>query len=68
MDDLRLDDHLRDALNWWRGERSARGVSERQAGRCSSCEYRSDCNWRKKKALEKLEEAKFRRQGLNGGT
>ncbi|KAJ7838727.1 exonuclease V [Mycena olivaceomarginata] len=61
MDDAVLETYLHNALDWWRGKRSARGVSDRQTGRCFSCEYREDCEWREQKASEKLEEARQRR-------
>ncbi|KAF7347968.1 hypothetical protein MSAN_01748900 [Mycena sanguinolenta] len=70
MDKLFLDSYLQNALDWWRGKRSAEGVPPRQAGRCLSCQYMGDCEWRKTKASEKLEEAmaKLRRQSLNEKT
>ncbi|KAF7347977.1 hypothetical protein MSAN_01749800 [Mycena sanguinolenta] len=70
MDELFLDSYLQNALDWWRGKRSAEGVPPRQAGRCLSCQYMGDCEWRKTKASEKLEEAmaKRRRQSLNEKT
>ncbi|KAJ7447250.1 exonuclease V [Mycena latifolia] len=52
MDDTLLDTYLTSALQWWQGARKARGVSERQTGRCFSCEYRNDCEWREQKAAE----------------
>ncbi|KAJ7842280.1 exonuclease V [Mycena olivaceomarginata] len=61
MDDAVLETYLHNALDWWRGKRSARGVSDRQTGRCFSCEYREDCEWREQKASEKLEEVRQRR-------
>ncbi|KAJ6520511.1 exonuclease V [Mycena sanguinolenta] len=61
MDDEMLDTYLQNALDWWRGNRPARGVSEAQTNRCFSCEYRDGCEWREQKGLEKLEEARQRR-------
>ncbi|KAJ7757666.1 exonuclease V, partial [Mycena metata] len=52
MNDAALDAYLHNALEWWHGSRPARGVSERQTGRCFSCEYRNDCEWREQKAAE----------------
>ncbi|KAJ7194675.1 exonuclease V [Mycena pura] len=54
MDDVHLDSYLDEAMNWWKGKRPASGVAERQAGRCFSCEYYNDCEWRAEKAAEKL--------------
>ncbi|KAJ6479187.1 exonuclease V [Mycena vitilis] len=64
MDDAHLDTYLHNALDWWRGKRKPRGVSDRQTGRCFSCEYREGCEWREQKAAEKASEAKLRRRGL----
>ncbi|KAF7330125.1 hypothetical protein MSAN_02462300 [Mycena sanguinolenta] len=66
MDNVMLDTYLQSALDWWRGNRPARGVSETQTNRCFSCEYRDGCEWREKKGAEKLEEARQRR--ALGGT
>ncbi|KAJ7605078.1 exonuclease V a 5' deoxyribonuclease-domain-containing protein [Mycena polygramma] len=64
MDDAHLDTYLHNALEWWRGKRKPRGVSDRQTGRCFSCEYREGCEWREQKAAEKASEAKLKRRGL----
>ncbi|KAK7063634.1 exonuclease V [Favolaschia claudopus] len=61
MDDGVLDAYLRNALDWWRGKRPARGVSDSQTGRCFSCEYMDGCEWREKKASEKLAATRARR-------
>ncbi|KAJ7597432.1 exonuclease V [Mycena floridula] len=47
-----LDRHLVDVFQWWNGERRSRGVPIQHTRRCSSCEYRSGCEWREEKALE----------------
>ncbi|KAJ6601141.1 exonuclease V [Mycena vulgaris] len=52
MDDAFLGTYLISAMQWWQGARKARGVSERQTGRCNSCEYMNDCEWRDQKAAE----------------
>ncbi|KAJ7084742.1 exonuclease V [Mycena crocata] len=52
MDPWLLDAYLNNALQWWKGERKAQGVSVRQTGRCFSCEYCNDCEWREQKAEE----------------
>ncbi|KAJ7222871.1 exonuclease V [Mycena haematopus] len=61
VNDTILDTFLHNALDWWRGKRAARGVSDRQTNRCYSCEYQNDCEWREQKALERLAQAKHRR-------
>ncbi|KAJ7508468.1 exonuclease V [Mycena galericulata] len=51
-DDALLDAYLTSALQWWNGTRKAKGVAVRQTGRCFSCEYYNDCEWREQKAEE----------------
>ncbi|KAJ7762318.1 exonuclease V [Mycena maculata] len=51
-DDALLDAYLTNALQWWHGLRKARGVTLRQTGRCFSCPYYNDCEWREEKSLE----------------
>ncbi|KAK0481838.1 exonuclease V [Armillaria novae-zelandiae] len=52
LNDECLDSYLASVLDWWMGRRPPRGVSETQTRRCNSCEYMSDCEWRKKRASE----------------
>ncbi|KAF8899111.1 exonuclease V [Infundibulicybe gibba] len=47
-----LDHHISDILDWWHGRRKPRGVRLEHCGRCFSCEYYTDCEWRDQKALE----------------
>lgn len=54
-----LTNRVRDVLQFWTGERDARGVSDEDAKRCWTCEYREGCEWREAKAAEATE--RFRR-------
>lgn len=45
-----LDDYLNRKLQWWRGQREARGVSIHEAWKCSTCEYADQCTWRMERA------------------
>lgn len=60
-DSAMLDDHLRDILRVWMGERALRGVREDQVGRCRFCEYVDGCEWLESKAREKRDEAERKR-------
>ncbi len=67
-----LKSYLEDNLQWWRGEREARGVELQEAWKCRSCDFRDDCEWihdRDKAALEEVLERKRMRQiaGVEGG-
>lgn len=50
MDGSSLDDYLDNVLGYWHGEREPIGVSLANVGRCFSCEYRDDCEWRNRMA------------------
>ncbi|TFK41877.1 exonuclease V a 5' deoxyribonuclease-domain-containing protein [Crucibulum laeve] len=54
-DHLLLESYLKDAFQWWLGERKPRGVPPHLTRRCRSCEYASDCEWRDEKAMEHLQ-------------
>ncbi|KAF7307593.1 hypothetical protein MIND_00554300 [Mycena indigotica] len=62
MDEVRLEEYLHSAIQWWTGHRRARGVTEAQTSRCFSCEYVDGCEWRELKANEKLKLAEARRR------
>ncbi|RPB10932.1 hypothetical protein P167DRAFT_525191 [Morchella conica CCBAS932] len=46
--------HLDDVMQWWKGERTTRGVAIEEAWKCSMCEFQEGCTWR----LGKLEETR----------
>ncbi|KAI5845735.1 exonuclease V [Morchella snyderi] len=46
--------HLDDVMQWWKGERTTRGVAIEDAWKCGMCEFREGCTWR----LGKLEETR----------
>ncbi|KAI0271814.1 exonuclease V [Russula aff. rugulosa BPL654] len=52
FDEAVLHAYVQDVLQWWRGERPPRGVDLEHTRRCSSCEYRNDCEWREMKAKD----------------
>lgn len=51
-DDLFLTVYLEKIMEWWRGERKPQGVAVQHCGRCYTCEYKPDCEWREEQALE----------------
>jgi len=53
-----LDDHLKAALAWWKGERSTVGVEIEDAWKCRTCEFEASCSWR----LAKIEELRKKRK------
>ncbi|KAE8230937.1 hypothetical protein CF326_g4055 [Tilletia indica] len=59
-----LDAHLAKVMPVWLGRRDPNGVKEAETYKCSSCEFRSDCEWRAVKAQESLERARARRAAV----
>ena len=58
-----LDSYLDRYMQWWRGERAAKGVDiEEAALKCRSCEFREICTWRKEQDEERLRAAKEKLQ------
>lgn len=55
-----LDRYLKDAMGWWRGERSARGVSVEEAYKCGSCEFAEGCEWRANKVDDHVKSMRSR--------
>ncbi len=46
MDDDALDRYLAQSMEWWNGQRQARGVPISEAFKCRSCDFVDDCQWR----------------------
>ncbi|RMD44424.1 hypothetical protein DV735_g736, partial [Chaetothyriales sp. CBS 134920] len=70
FDPLYLKAYLEDSLQWWRGERDARGVHLHEAWKCRSCDFRDDCVWlheRDREAWEKVNARKALRAGDASG-
>lgn len=60
-----LRDYISGYMEWWRGERNAKGVDIEEAFKCRTCEFVEDCEWRQgiddervKKAREKVQAAR----------
>lgn len=53
FDEEELQQYVADEMQWWKGERSAKGVEIEEAYKCRMCEFAEECTWRK----EKIEEA-----------
>ncbi|KAI0094387.1 exonuclease V a 5' deoxyribonuclease-domain-containing protein [Irpex rosettiformis] len=55
QDSQQLNDHLRDILMLWNGQRQPRGVDVTLTRRCDTCAYKFGCEWREQKAAEAVE-------------
>ena len=62
-DDELLQNYLDDEMEWWRGEREARGVDIQEAYKCGYCEFADECTWRKTKIEEATEAHRKRNMG-----
>lgn len=52
-----LETYLTVYMEWWRGERKARGVEIEEAFKCRTCEFVDDCDWRQTKDKERIQAA-----------
>ena len=55
-----LDSHVNGTMQWWRGERRAKGVDVEDAWKCSMCEFAVGCKWRAGKIDEATQKAQLR--------
>jgi exonuclease V len=52
LDAVELNSYVASEMQWWRGERPARGVEITEASKCSICEFAESCSWRKAKIAQ----------------
>ncbi|EXJ86679.1 hypothetical protein A1O3_03632 [Capronia epimyces CBS 606.96] len=57
-----LKSYLYDALAFWRGERSPKGVEVHDAWKCRVCEFRDGCEWIHERNELRIREAEERRK------
>ncbi|GME40437.1 Defects-in-morphology protein 1-like mitochondrial [Neofusicoccum parvum] len=50
-----LEKYVEEEMSWWRGERKAKGVDIEEAFKCRICEFAEECEWRKNKIEEAME-------------
>ena len=53
-DEKVLDDYVSNSMEWWHGERDARGVEIDEAFKCQICQFAPECEWRKNKVEEAI--------------
>ncbi|KAL2844209.1 exonuclease V [Aspergillus pseudodeflectus] len=49
FDPTSLDSYVSDQMNWWRGQRTPRGVEVMEAWKCRICEFQDECEWRQER-------------------
>ncbi|TVY48457.1 Exonuclease V [Lachnellula cervina] len=62
MDDHSLNAYVQSEMQWWKGEREAKGVVIEEAYKCRSCDFAETCEWRLKKVEEAKEKVRMRRK------
>ena len=62
VDEDLLDNYLKEAMSWWKGEREARGVCLEEAYKCGTCEFSDGCGWRRGKIVEARERVRMGRE------
>ncbi|KAI1740885.1 hypothetical protein F4680DRAFT_88306 [Xylaria scruposa] len=60
-----LEDFMKDNLRWWRGEREPNGVCIEETYKCRWCEFAENCQWRKDKETEFLNNRRRSRSNAN---
>lgn len=60
--DFELDSYLDNGMQWWHGERPARGVEIEDAFKCQICQFAPECEWR----IAKVEEARRKSRARTG--
>ncbi|KZL77645.1 defects in morphology protein 1 [Colletotrichum tofieldiae] len=60
MDDRALNLYLDSTMEWWKADRSPRGVQIEEAYKCRMCEFVGDCTWRSAMDEERLQSTRQR--------
>ncbi|KAK5115726.1 hypothetical protein LTR62_000815 [Meristemomyces frigidus] len=58
--------YISEEMQWWRGERAARGVEVEEAFKCRICTFASNCEWRVQRVEEGVRRARLRRERGGG--
>jgi exonuclease V len=62
MNEQHLKAYLESEMQWWKGEREAKGVVVEEAYKCRSCDFAENCEWRLKKVEEAKEKVRMTRK------
>ncbi|KAF2724347.1 hypothetical protein K431DRAFT_156576 [Polychaeton citri CBS 116435] len=65
FESAQLDLYTKNEMQWWRGEREAKGVDVEEAFKCRICEFAEDCTWRTEKVEKAISESR-RKAELKG--
>lgn len=56
-----IDKYVKEEMEWWKGNREAKGVEIEEAFKCRVCDFADECSWRKTKIEEATEKHRLRR-------
>jgi exonuclease V len=59
-DSVVVEDYIATEMQWWKGERDAKGVEIEEAFKCRTCDFTEQCSWRKVKVEEAIEKSRLR--------
>jgi exonuclease V len=55
-----IDAYIKREMEWWKGDREAKGVEIEEAFKCRMCDFAEECTWRKTKIEEATEKSRLR--------
>ncbi|KAJ4347024.1 uncharacterized protein N0V89_010958 [Didymosphaeria variabile] len=56
-----IDAYVKREMEWWKGDREAKGVEIEEAFKCRMCDFAEECTWRKTKIEEATEKSRLRK-------
>ncbi|KAF2445703.1 hypothetical protein P171DRAFT_431097 [Karstenula rhodostoma CBS 690.94] len=56
-----IDAYVKSEMEWWKGDRKAKGVEIEEAFKCRMCDFAEECTWRKTKIEEATEKSRLRK-------
>lgn len=57
-----IDAYIKQEMEWWKGDREAKGVEMEEAFKCQTCDFADSCTWRKNKIEEAIEKHRLRKR------
>ncbi|KAF2835030.1 hypothetical protein M501DRAFT_1026961 [Patellaria atrata CBS 101060] len=64
-DELSLYRYTEDTMDWWKGQRLAKGVDIEEAFKCRFCEFAEGCSWRIEQDDKAVQRARSKRHSMS---